>query len=84
MRVARTAQFVEQFKQRSRLKLDQMSCWARYKYAEKEPAFRVHVWDIFDEALMATKTLDSFFDVMWDKLHEIYIEQGWDLEQKEV
>ena len=61
-----------------------MTCWARYKYSESDPAFRVHVWDIFDEALMETKNFDSFFERIWEKLKQIYADQEWAIGQIEV
>ena len=54
-----------------------MSCWARFKYSETDPAFRVHIWDIFDEALNETKNFDAFFEKIFDKLSELYLEQGF-------
>lgn len=49
-----------------------MTCWARYKYSETAPAFRVHVWNIFDEALGETKSFDALFTNLFKKLSELY------------
>lgn len=66
------------------MRLDEMTCWARYKYSKTDSAIRVHVWDIFDEALLETKTFDAVFERLFQKLSELYINQGFDLDQEEV
>ena len=33
---------------REMLKYENMGVFARFKYDENYPAFRVHIWDIFD------------------------------------
>ena len=81
VKVARTAQFVEKLKRHSRLRLDEMTCWARYKYSETERSLRVHMWDLFDEALTETKTFDKFFERIWEKLKQRYADQGFPTEQ---
>ena len=83
-RVARTALFIEKLKRHSKLRFDQMTCWARYKYDEKLPALRIHIWDIFDDALAETKDFDSFFNRIYTKLLDEYKKQGFDFEQEEL
>ena len=70
----RANNFKERIKRRRKLDLSEMHCWARYKYSETIPAYRVHIWDLFDEALLETKTFETFFDRIFAKLSELYVE----------
>jgi len=62
------AQINEKLKRHSKLKVEEMTCWARFKYSEKQPSFRVHIWDIFDQASLETRTFEAFFEKIFEKL----------------
>ena len=55
-----------------------MTCFARFKYHESKPAFRVHIWDIFDAANEKTKDFYTMFDQIEYRIAEMYAEQGFD------
>ena len=61
-----------------------MSCWAHFKFHPKQPSFKVHVWEIFDEASLDSKTFETFFDKIFEKLSDLYQEQGFDMDLEEV
>ena len=61
-----------------------MSCWAHFKFHHKQPSFKVHVWEIFDEASLDSKTFETFFDKIFEKLSDLYQEQGFDMDLEEV
>lgn len=60
-----------------------MTCFARFKYHENKPAFRVHIWDVFDAANEKTKDFYSMFDQIEYRLAEMYEEQGFDSDDEE-
>ena len=60
-----------------------MTCFARFKYHESKPAFRVHIWDVFDAANEKTKDFYSMFNQIEYRLAEMYGEQGFDSDDEE-
>ena len=66
------------------LKYDNMTCFARFKYAIDKPAFRVHIWDVFDKANLTTKNFSSMLDSIESELCEMYAEQGFDSSDEEM
>ena len=63
---------------------EDMTIFARFKYDKNMPAFRLHVWDLLQECNMVSSTFEKLFDRFYDRLLEIYDEQGFDSEDEEL
>ena len=66
------AQMNEKYKRCQGLHIEDMSCWAHFKFNSKQPSFKVHVWEIFDEASLDSKTFETFFEKIFEKLSDVY------------
>ena len=60
-----------------------MTCFARFKYHESKPAFRVHIWEVFDAANEKAKDFYTMFDQIEYRMAEMYGEQGFDSDDEE-
>ena len=58
-------------------KYEDMTAYARFKYSKDEPAFSVHMWEIFDEANLSTSTFEDLFDAIYHKLAEMFDAEGF-------
>ena len=74
----------EKMKRHQSLKVEEMSCWARFKYDKNKPSLKVHIWDIFDEASLETTTFETFFERIFQMLGEIYQREKFSLDLSEV
>ena len=63
---------------------EQMTCFARYKYAADEPVLRVHIWDLFDKANQESKNFTIMFEIIEAQLRELYKEQGFESDDEEI
>ena len=70
-------EMIDRLRRHRRLKYEEMSCFARFKFDKSQPSFRVHVWDIFDEVLLEAKSFEVFFEIFFIKLSDMYLEQGF-------
>lgn len=61
-----------------------MSVFARFKYDENYPAFRVHIWDIFDEANLTTDSFETLIDSIYDQLAVKFEDEGFDTDCDEL
>ena len=60
------------------IKYENMLVFARFKYAVDRPAFRVHIWDLFEECSLATTSFEAQFDEIYERLYDEYEDQGFD------
>ena len=61
-----------------------MTVFARFKFSKKQPAFRVHIWEIFDEANYSTKSFDDLFAAMTEKLADSFDEEDFNSDVEEI
>ena len=65
-------------------KYEDMTAFARFKYSEKQPTFRVHMWEVFDEANYSTNNFDDLFAAIYEKLADMFDEQGFASDVEEI
>ena len=58
-------------------KYEDMAAYARFKYSKDEPAFRVHMWEVFDEANLSTSTFEDLFAAIYQKLADMFDDEGF-------
>jgi hypothetical protein len=75
---------VEMIDRTKHKKYENMTCFAKYKFAADKPAFRVHIWEVFDEANMASKNFNRMFEIIENKLCQMYEDQGFESEDEEI
>ena len=56
---------------------EDMTVYARFKYSKDVPAFRVHMWEIFDQANYSTKNFEDLFSAIFEKMEDIFDEEGF-------
>ena len=63
---------------------EDMTAFARFKYSKDVPAFRVHMWEIFDHANYSTKNFEDLFRAIFEKMEDIFDEEGFASDVEEL
>lgn len=64
----------ERLKAFRQVKYERMPLAVRLKYSKDKPSLKIHVWDMFDEEVINTKTLDKLFKNIYSRFEEIHAE----------
>ena len=48
------------------------------------PSFRVHMWEVYDEANYSTKTFEDMFTAIYDKMADMFDDEGFASDVEEI
>ena len=63
---------------------EDMTVFARFKYSKDLPAFRVHMWEVYDEANYSTKTFEDMFAAIYEKMADMFDDEGFASDVEEI
>ena len=65
-------------------RFEDMTVFARFKYSHDLPAFRVHMWEVFDNANYSTKSFEDLFTAIYEKMAEMFDDEGFASDVEEI
>lgn len=63
---------------------EELQIFASFKFEKHAPPFRLHVWDLIQEANISTTSIYELFEDFYDRIEKTHREQGFMSDDGEV